>query len=167
MNTHTAKKQKNVNRSVANDFSKNMQGNKFTFQFVDNRPEAIAQRKLKEIVDNSPRVKQLKTTQFRNSKQVQVSAQKHYNDGWGAKYNIQTDDALKAKVPNRVKGEGEINLGIYEYGDKWFYKGDEYKKGKKCTIQYDDAEEGWGKHKTKLTSIYHCGPSGNAFTKKV
>ncbi|VAX33238.1 hypothetical protein MNBD_NITROSPIRAE01-1692 [hydrothermal vent metagenome] len=55
MNTHTAKKQKNVNRPVANDFSKSMQGNKFTFRFVDNRPEAIAQRKLKEIVDNSPR----------------------------------------------------------------------------------------------------------------
>ncbi len=181
MNTHAGKNQKNKSRSIANDFSQNRCGKEPTFQFVDNRPEAIAQRKLQEMANNSPRAKQLKAfqetanningdlkiTQFRKNKAVESSAQKHYDDGWGAKYNIQTDEALKGSVSDEVKGNGDINLGIFEFGNRWIYKGDQYKKGKKCNILYKDAEEGWGKYKSKLTSIYHCGPTGEAKIKKV
>jgi hypothetical protein len=39
---------------------------KSTFQFADNRPEAIAQRKLQEMANNSPQVRQLKALQRRH-----------------------------------------------------------------------------------------------------
>ncbi len=162
MGTYAVKRQKNVNRSVANYSFRGQRGSKSIFRFADNRPEAISQRKLQEMVDNSSQVRQL-----RKNKHVELAARKHYNDGWGAKYGIQTDDTLKEKVSDGVKGEGEVSLGIYEFGKRWFFKGDQYKKGKECTIQYNDGEEGWGKHKTKFTSIYHCGPSGESRIKKV
>ena len=48
-----------------------------TFQFVDNRPEAVAQRKLQEMANNSPRVSQLKIFQdmANNSPQANKIAQ--------------------------------------------------------------------------------------------
>ncbi|HWZ23510.1 MAG TPA: hypothetical protein VNW06_12695, partial [Cytophagaceae bacterium] len=52
MNTHVDKIQENKSKSVANEVSqrKLVQNN---FQFVDNRPEAIAQRKLQEIANKT------------------------------------------------------------------------------------------------------------------
>jgi hypothetical protein len=38
-------------------------GGESTFQFVDNRQESVAQRKLQEMANNSPRVKQLSAIQ--------------------------------------------------------------------------------------------------------
>ena len=48
-----------------------------TFQFVDNRPEAVAQRKLQDMANNSPRVSQLKVYQdmAKNSPQPNKIAQ--------------------------------------------------------------------------------------------
>jgi hypothetical protein len=63
MNTHAEKKQENKSQSVANALSKKNSGSKSTCQFVDNRPEAIAQRKLQEMANNSPRAIQLKSFQ--------------------------------------------------------------------------------------------------------
>lgn len=108
-----------------------------------------------------------KIAQLRSDKRVELSAQRHYTDGWGAKYGIQDDATLKSRVPNSVKGDGTINLGIYEYGKRWWYQGKQYKKGKSCTIVYADGEEGWGKSRSKYTSIYHCGPSGEPIVKEV
>lgn len=52
MNTHADKTQENKNQSVANAVSQMKRGGESTFQFVDNRPEAAAQRKLQEMADN-------------------------------------------------------------------------------------------------------------------
>ena len=56
MKTHADKTQKNKNPSVANEVSQKQNHRESTFQFVDNRPEAIAQRKLLEMdVQNKKR----------------------------------------------------------------------------------------------------------------
>ncbi len=63
MNTHADKTQKNKYQSVANAVSKKQSSGESTFQFVDNRPEAITQRKLQEIANNSSQVRQLRAFQ--------------------------------------------------------------------------------------------------------
>ena len=55
MNTHRDKTQVNKGQSVANEVSRKQRSRNSTFQFVDNRPEAAAQRKLQELVNKSPR----------------------------------------------------------------------------------------------------------------
>lgn len=65
MNTHADKKQKSKSQSVSNGESQIKSGSESTFQFVDNRPKAVAQRKLQEMANSSPQVKQ--ATQFQAS----------------------------------------------------------------------------------------------------
>ncbi len=52
------KQKENKCKAVANTLSHKQSGS--TFQFVDNRSEAIAQRKLQEMAINSSRIKQLR-----------------------------------------------------------------------------------------------------------
>lgn len=47
------KSKENKSQSVENKFSQRQSGGGSTFQFVDNRPEAIVQRKLQEMTNNS------------------------------------------------------------------------------------------------------------------
>jgi hypothetical protein len=63
MNIHADKTQEDKSQSIANGESRMQSSGESTFKFVDNRPEAIAQRKLKEIANNSPRAMQLKAFQ--------------------------------------------------------------------------------------------------------
>jgi hypothetical protein len=127
---------------------------------------SVVQQKNKNGQDLRTVHKNTKTTQLRSDKRIESSAQKHYTDGWGAKYGIQDDHTLKSKVPTSVSGDGTIDLKIWEY-KRWNYRGDTYAKGKRCTIEYKDGEEGWGKNKSKYTSIYHCGPTGSPITRKL
>jgi hypothetical protein len=60
MNTHTDPVPKDKNRSVANSLSEPQGGNQGNFKFIDNRPEAIAQRKLQEIANHRPRINSVK-----------------------------------------------------------------------------------------------------------
>lgn len=53
MNTYADKTQDNKRHSSADVFSHKQTGSKAPFQFVDNRSEAVAQRKLQEMADNS------------------------------------------------------------------------------------------------------------------
>jgi hypothetical protein len=71
MNTHTDKTQENKSQSVANTVSQKQSGES-TFQFEDNRPEAIAQRKLQEMANNSPQVSQLRAFQDMANKNSQA-----------------------------------------------------------------------------------------------
>lgn len=57
MNTHADKTQDNKSQSVANGEPQMQSSGESTFQFVDNRPEAVAQRKLQEMANNSPQAK--------------------------------------------------------------------------------------------------------------
>ena len=58
MKAHADKAQENIT-SETNSVSEQQCRNTSSFQFVDNRPEAVAQRKLQEIANNSPHVKKL------------------------------------------------------------------------------------------------------------
>jgi hypothetical protein len=77
MNTHADKTQKNKSQAVSALDSQMQSGDASTFQFVDNRPEAIAQRKLQEIANNSPRAIQMRAFQnmANSSPQVNQAAQ--------------------------------------------------------------------------------------------
>jgi hypothetical protein len=77
MNTHADKTQENKNESIASDTSQKQGSDESTFQFVDNRPEVVAQRKLQEMANNSQQVSQLKVFQdmANNSPQTQQAAQ--------------------------------------------------------------------------------------------
>lgn len=63
MNIHVDKNQENKRQSEANSVSLKLGVSESTFQFVDNRPEAVAQRKLQEMVNNSPQARQLRAFQ--------------------------------------------------------------------------------------------------------
>ncbi|MBI3217898.1 MAG: hypothetical protein HYZ44_00130 [Bacteroidetes bacterium] len=58
MSIHADKTQENKIQSVANPVSQKQSIGESTFQFVDNRPEAAAQRKLQEMANNRPQVSQ-------------------------------------------------------------------------------------------------------------
>ena len=73
MNTRADKTLENKSQTVANRLPKLQSKSESTFQFVDNRPEAIAQRKLQEAISNSPRVQQLKAYQEMANNSPQVS----------------------------------------------------------------------------------------------
>jgi len=62
MNIHADKKQENKSRSITNEIDQKRNGNGLTSQFLDNRHEAITQKKNQVIVNNSPQAKQ--TAQF-------------------------------------------------------------------------------------------------------
>ena len=64
MKTQADRIQENKSQSVSNGKSELRSGGKSTFQFVDNRLEAVAQRKLQEIANNSTHAIQLRA--FRN-----------------------------------------------------------------------------------------------------
>jgi hypothetical protein len=85
MNTHADKTQENKSQTVSTADSQMQSGGESTFQFVDNRPEAIAQRKLQEMANNSPQVSQLrvfqdmanKSPQAKRATQLQTMADSH------------------------------------------------------------------------------------------
>ncbi len=58
MNTLADKTQENKSQTAAAETSQMQSGDESTFQFVDNRPEAVAQRKLQEMANSSPQAKQ-------------------------------------------------------------------------------------------------------------
>ncbi|MGK0327144.1 hypothetical protein [Polaribacter sp.] len=77
MNTHADKTQENKTQSVSALDSQMQSDGESTFQFVDNRPEAVAQLKLQEMANNSSQVKQLEAFQemANNSPQANQAAQ--------------------------------------------------------------------------------------------
>ena len=77
MNTHTDKAQENKSQAVSNSLTQKEGGSESTFQFADNRPESIAQRKIQVMVNNSSQVSQLRVFQAMadNSPQVKQADQ--------------------------------------------------------------------------------------------
>lgn len=73
MNTQADKIQENKSHAVSALDSQMQSGDASTFQFVDNRPEAIAQRKLQEIANNSPRAIQMRVFQNMSNSSPQVN----------------------------------------------------------------------------------------------
>ena len=58
MNTNADKKEENKRQSAATKPTQKKSSSTSAFQFVDNRPEAVTQRKLNEIINNSTQEKQ-------------------------------------------------------------------------------------------------------------
>jgi hypothetical protein len=120
MNTHADKIQKNKSLSVANAVSQKQSGGESEFQFVDNRPEAIAQRKLQEMASNSPQVLQLKAFQkTANIKKQSLSIQ---NDSVtnpiqrmvSVDLLIDDEDKKKIRAEGKVKDfQGGTSAGSY------------------------------------------------------
>lgn len=120
MNTHADKTQENKSQSVANAVSQKQGGGESTFQFVDNRPEAIAQRKLQEMAKNSPQVKQLRTFQAmaNNSRQAKKAVQLQTmadNSVMQQPYPIQKKEN-NTGLPDNLKS-GIENLSGYSMDD--------------------------------------------------
>lgn len=120
MNTHADKTQENHSQSFANSESQMQSSGKSTFQFVDNRPEAIAQRKLQEVANNSPKISQLKAFQdiANNSPQVKHAAQLQ---AMADKHAAQQQQPIQKKenntgLPDNLKS-GIENLSGYSMDD--------------------------------------------------
>ncbi len=117
MNTHADKSQENKSQAVANSLPKLQSESESTFQFVDNRPEAIAQRKLQEAINNSPRVQPLKAYQemANNSPQVkQLRASQLMADNFTSKPVQQEEN--NTGLPDNLKS-GIENLSGYSMDD--------------------------------------------------
>lgn len=72
MNTHIDTTQNKENQSIANAVAQKKSDNESGFQFVDNRPETVTQRKFQEMTTNSPRAIQLKAFHNKNSNSSQA-----------------------------------------------------------------------------------------------
>ncbi len=63
MNSHLGKTQQNKNQSISNGEAQVKSRRESTPQFTDNRPEAVAQRRLQGMLSNSPRTMQTRADQ--------------------------------------------------------------------------------------------------------
>ena len=95
MPVHVGQDQKNKNQSKTNTVAQRRRANEQTYQLVDNRPEATAQRELHELTNNSPRVSQLKSIQAKadNYSSSQAPIQRQEN-------NAGLPDDLKSGIEN-------------------------------------------------------------------
>ncbi|MCI4671743.1 MAG: DUF4157 domain-containing protein [Bacteroidia bacterium] len=120
MNTYADKSQEKKSQSVANTVSQKKSSGDSTLQFVDNRPEAIAQRKLQEMTNNSSRVSQLRAFQeiADNSPQVKQAAQlQEMADNYSAKLHQPTQKKENnTGLPDNLK-TGIENLSGYSMDD--------------------------------------------------
>ena len=63
MTSHAIKAQENKNQSISNGEPQVKSNGESTFQLIDNRPEAVAQKRLQAMLNNSPRAMQAKAHQ--------------------------------------------------------------------------------------------------------
>jgi hypothetical protein len=121
MNTHADKTQENKSQAVANSLPKQQSNGEPAFHFVNNRPEAIAQKKLQEIANNSPQVKQLTALRemFDKNSIQQRPVQRKMIFGYGtedldaAKERNAITNTSYIKVQNKAKGiEQDIILAL-------------------------------------------------------
>ncbi|MBK6265244.1 GNAT family N-acetyltransferase [Marivirga sp. S37H4] len=113
MNTHADKAQENKSQSVAASSSQIQSSSESTFQFVDNRPEAVAQRKLQEMANNSPQAKQaaqLQAMADNSSLQQRQAIQKKVN-------NTGLPDNLKSGIEN-LSGYSMDDVKVHRNSDK-------------------------------------------------
>lgn len=113
MNTHADKPQTKESPAVANRLPKHQHNSGSTFQFVDNRPEAIAQRKFQDAANNSPQADQ--TAQFQavannHADQQNQPLQKKEN-------NTGLPDNLKSGVEN-LSGYSMDDVNVHYNSDQ-------------------------------------------------
>lgn len=111
MNTHADKKSENKSQAVANVLQKQQNDGSSTFQFEDNRPEAIAQRKLQEAINNSPSVQQLKAYQEMADNRSSLQSNPNQNNNTGL------PDSLKSGIEN-LSGYSMDDVKVHYNSDK-------------------------------------------------
>jgi hypothetical protein len=113
MNTHVDKTQENKSQTVSATDSQKQSSGESTFQFVDNRPEAIAQRKLQEVANNSHQAKQVAQLQAMadnyTAQQHQPIQKKENNTG--------LPDNLKSGIEN-LSGYSMDDVKVHRNSDK-------------------------------------------------
>ncbi|MEH8015662.1 DUF4157 domain-containing protein [Rheinheimera muenzenbergensis] len=112
-NTHADKTQKNKSQSVANGINQMQSVGESTFQFVDNRTETIAQKKLQEMANISRQTKQVAQLQAvagKHSVQQQPFIQKKNN-------NTGLPDTLKTGIEN-LSGYSMDDVKVHYHSDK-------------------------------------------------
>lgn len=78
MNTHADNTSENKSQAVANSLSKLQTNSELTFQFEDNRPEAIVQREMQDAANNSANVQRLRMYQQMATDSPQVKQLRAY-----------------------------------------------------------------------------------------
>lgn len=101
MNTRVDKASRNKSQAGGTSSSKLASSGKSTFQFADNRPEAITQRKLQDANSASPHVQQLKTYQTIADQFISQTAQRK---------NSSQQDTLQSKFGPIQKKENNTGL---------------------------------------------------------
>ena len=112
MNTHADKTQDNKSQSVSNGESQMQSGAESAFQFEDNRPEAVAQRQLQALANNSPQTRQAAQLQAMadNLSSKQQPIQKKEN-------NTGLPDNLKSGLDN-LSGYSMDDVKVHHNSDK-------------------------------------------------
>lgn len=87
MNAYADKTQENKRQSVSNSESQTKSSGESDSQFVDNRPEAVAQKKLHEMANNSSRVSQMKSFQEMSKSSAQ-DKQWNFDDSLMVESNV-------------------------------------------------------------------------------
>jgi len=119
MHTHADKTQENKNQLAAIIVPQKMSSGKSSFQFVDNRPEAIAQRKLQEMANKSPQIKQaaqLQTMANNRSTQEQSIQKKENNTGLPDIESLSEIDISDVKVHYNSNKPAKLNAPAYAQG---------------------------------------------------
>ena len=120
MSTLANKSQENQSQAVSAESSQVQIGSESSFQFVDNRPETIAQRKLQEMGNNSAQVSQLMVFQEMANKipKVKQAAQlQNIADNYSAqRYRPIQKKENKTGLPDNLKS-GIENLSGYSMND--------------------------------------------------
>ena len=129
MRTHSYKKTENKNQVVSNGESQKQSGGESTFQFVDNRPEAVAQRQIKEMANESPQAMKLKalqvmannSLQFHQVAQLQTDTAIHYSQNQlliqKKENNTGLPDNLKTGMEN-LSGISLADVKVHRNSDK-------------------------------------------------
>jgi hypothetical protein len=113
MNTHADQTVENKSKSVASSAAQMQTSGEATFEFVDSRPESIAQRKLQNMANNSSQAKQaaqLQATADTYSAQQHPTVQRQEN-------NTGLPDNLKSGMEN-LSGLSMDDVKVHRNSDK-------------------------------------------------
>jgi len=111
---HADKTPKNKNQSVSNAISQKQGGGASTFQFVDNRSEAVSQKKMQKMISNSSQGKQLKAFQeitINSPRKQELPIQKKEKN-IGFPSNFKTDIEKKSLSPLQSSKQQRESLTV-------------------------------------------------------
>jgi len=129
LNTYDNKTQENKSQPFSSANTKNQSSSDSTFQFVDNRPEAFAQRELNNVINNSFQVSQLRafkemadnSSRFEQAVQLQAMADNHSANKQQTiqrkENNTGLPDNLKTGIEN-LSGMSLDDVKVHRNSDK-------------------------------------------------